>query len=58
MRKSYKEAMSAVPLKGLDDPPTRAMIAAHKLTHLPAAPWCESVFKPEGKGLAHASQVR
>ena len=44
-----RKATSAIPLKGLEDPPNRAMIEAHDLTHLPAAPWCESLFKPEGK---------
>ena len=45
-----REDTSAVPLRGPEDPSSRAMIEAHNLTHLPAAPWCEiSVSKPEGK---------
>ena len=36
-----REATAAVPLKGPDGPPSRAMIEAHNLTHLPAVPWCK-----------------
>ena len=36
---AQREATAAVPLKGPDDPPNRAMIEAHNSTHLPAAPW-------------------
>ena len=48
---AQREATAAVPLKGPDDPPSRAMIEAHNLTHLPAAPWCEICGQatPEGK---------
>ena len=36
-------------MKGPEDPPNRAMIAAHHLTHLPAAPWCEICVQARGK---------
>ena len=36
-----REATSAVPQKGPDDPPSGAMIEAHNLNHLRTAPWCE-----------------
>ena len=36
-----REATSALPLKGPEDPPSKAVIEAHNLTHLPAAPWFE-----------------
>ena len=44
-----REATSAVPPKGPDDPPSRAMIEAHNLTHLPVLRGVKSVFKPEGQ---------
>ena len=44
-----REATSAVPLKWPEDPPNRAMIETHNLTHLPAAPWCEICVQARGK---------
>ena len=44
-----REDTSAVPLRGPEDPPSRAMIEAHNLTHLPAAPWCEICVQARGK---------
>ena len=35
-----EQQRAPVPLKGPNDPPSRAMIEAHNLTLLPAAPWC------------------
>ena len=35
-----RDDTSAVPLRGPEDPPSRAMMEAHNPTHLPAAPWC------------------
>ena len=52
-----REATSAVPLKGPEDPPDRAMIEAHNLTHLPAAPWCEICVQARGKSDWH-TQVK
>ena len=43
-----REDTSAVPLEGPEDPPCRAMIEAHNLTHLPAAPWCEICVQARG----------
>ena len=43
-----REDTSAVPLKGPEDPPSRAMIEAHNLTHL-AAPWCEICVQARGR---------
>ena len=40
---------SAVPLRGPKDPPSRGMIEAHNLTHLPAAPWCEICVQARGE---------
>ena len=44
-----REASSAVPKKGPEDPPVRPMIEAHNLTRLPAAPWCEICVQARGK---------
>ena len=44
-----REDTSAVPLRGPEDPPSMAMIEAHNLTHLPAAPWCEICVQARGK---------
>ena len=44
-----RQAMSAVPLKELGDPPCRATTEAHNLTHLPAAPWCAICVQARGK---------
>ena len=52
-----REDTSAVPLKGPEDPPSRAMIEAHNLTHLPAAPWCEICVQARGKSDWH-TQVK
>ena len=30
-------------------PPSKTMIEAHNLTHLPAAPWCETCVQARGK---------
>ena len=57
MRKLCREATSAVPLKGLEDPPSRAMIEAHNLSHLPAAPWCEVCVQARGESDWH-TQVK
>ena len=48
-----REPTSAYPLKGLDAPLRRAMIEAHNLTHLPAAPWCEISVQARGKSDWH-----
>ena len=50
------EATSAVPLKGPEDPPSRAMIEAHNLTHLPA-PLCEICVQVGGESDWH-TQVK
>ena len=47
---------SAVPLRGPEDPPSRAMIEAHNLTHLPAAPWCEICVQARGKSDWHTQK--
>ena len=47
------EDTSAVPLKGPEDPPSRAMIEAHNLTHLPAALWCEICVQARGRSDWH-----
>ena len=52
-----REDTSAVPLRGPEDPPSRAMIEAHNLTHLPAAPWCEICVQARGKSDSH-TQVK
>ena len=44
-----REDTSTVPFRGPEDPPSRAMIEAHNLTHLPAAPWCEICVQARGK---------
>ena len=44
-----REDTSAVPLKSPEDPPSGAMMEAHNLTHLPAAPWCEICPKQREK---------
>ena len=46
-----REDTSAVPLKGPEDPPSRATIDA--LTHLPAAPWCEICVQAKGRSDWH-----
>ena len=53
MRKLYREAPNAVPPKRPDDPPSRATIEAHNLTHLPAAPWCEISVQARGQSDWH-----
>ena len=57
MRKSYREAKSAVPLKGTDEQPNRPMIEEHNLTHLQGAPWCEICIQARGKSDWH-TQVK
>ena len=52
-----REDTSAVPLRGPEDPPSRAMIEAHNLTHLPAAPWCEICVQARRKSDWH-TQVK
>ena len=52
-----REDTSAVPLRGPEDPPSRAMIEAHNLTHLPAAPWCEICVQARGRSDWH-TQVK
>ena len=44
---------AAVPLKGPDDPPSRAMIEAHNFTHLPAAPWFAICVLAQGRSDFH-----
>ena len=44
-------------MRGPEDPPSRAMIEAHNLTHLPAAPWCEICVQARGKSDWH-TQVK
>ena len=48
-----REATSAVQRKEPEDPPNRAMIEAHNLTHLPTAPWCEICVQARGKSDWH-----
>ena len=48
-----REDTSAFPLRGPEDPPSRAMLEAHNLTHLPAAPWCEICVQTRGKSDWH-----
>ena len=48
-----REDTSAVPLKGPEDEPSRAMIEAHNLTHLPATPWCEIRVQARGRSDWH-----
>ena len=48
-----RETTSAVPLKGPEDPPSRAMIEAHNLTHLPTAPWSEICVQARGRSDWH-----
>ena len=52
-----REATNAVPLKGPDEPPNRAMNEAHNLTHLRAAPWCEICVQARGTSDWH-TQVK
>ena len=52
-----REDTSAVPLRGPEDPPSRAMMEAHNLTRLPAAPWCEICVQARGKSDWH-TQVK
>ena len=52
-----REATSAVPLKGPEDPPSRAMIEAHNLSHLLALPWCEICVQARGESDWH-TQVK
>ena len=54
-QKSQREDVdtSAVPLKGPEDTPSRAMIEAHNLTHLPAAPRCEIGVQARGRSDCH-----
>ena len=52
-----REDTSAVPLRGPEDPPSRAMIEAHNLTHLPAAPWCDICVQARRRSDWH-TQVR
>ena len=51
-----REAASAVPLKEPEDPPNRAMIEAHNLTHKPAAPRCEICVEARGKSDWHTGK--
>ena len=53
-----REDTSAVPLRGPEDPPSRAMIEAHNLTHLPAAPWCEICVQARGRSDYWHTQVK
>ena len=48
-----REATLAIPLKGPDDPSSRAMIEARDLTHVLAAPWCELCLQAPGKSDWH-----
>ena len=52
-----RETTSAVPLKGPKGPPSRAMVEAQNLTHLPDAPWCEISVQARGKSGWH-TQVK
>ena len=41
----------------VQDPPSRAMIEAHNLTLLPAAPWCEICVQARGESDWHSVQM-
>ena len=44
-----REATLAIPLNGPGEPPSTAVIEAHNLTHLPAAPQWEICLQVRGK---------
>ena len=50
-RSAEREATTALPLKGPDDPLSRATIEAHNLTHSQLLRGAKSVFRLEGKAI-------
>ena len=52
-----RETTTAMPLKGSDDLPNKAMIEAHNPNHLHAAPWWRLVLKLEAAMLGATVRV-